>query len=76
MRKAGAIAGRNMVFHSFRHQFKDVCRACGITKELADALQGHTEGDSAGGYGAALYPLNPMMDAMSKYKVHGVKLPG
>jgi integrase len=75
MRKAGAFAGRNMVFHSFRHNFKDVCRDCGITKELADALQGHTEGDSSGGYGAALYPLNPMMDAMNKYKVHGVKLP-
>ena len=75
MRKAGAITGRTMVFHSFRHLFKDVCRDCGITKELADALQGHTEGDSSGGYGAALYPLNPMMDAMSRYKVHGVNIP-
>jgi integrase len=76
MRKAGAFAGTKMVFHSFRHLFKDVCRECGITKELADALQGHTEGDSSGGYGAALYPLNPMMDAISRYKVHGVRLPG
>ncbi|AMM17254.1 hypothetical protein AX768_23765 [Burkholderia sp. PAMC 28687] len=75
MRKAGAFAGTNMVFHSFRHVFKDLCRECGIGKELADALQGHSEGDSSGAYGAALYPLTPMVEALKKYKVHGVKLP-
>lgn len=75
MRKAGAITGRNMVFHSLRHSFKDICRECGISKELADAIQGHSEGDSSGDYGAALYPLAPMVQALNKYKVHGVKLP-
>jgi integrase len=75
MRKAGAFTGTNMVFHSFRHNFKDVCRECGITKELADALQGHTEGDSSGDYGAAMYPLRPMVDAVKKYHVAGIKLP-
>jgi integrase len=75
MRASGAITGHNMVFHSFRHTFKDVCRECGIGKELADALQGHREGDSSGDYGAKLYPLRPLVEAMNSYEVHGIKLP-
>jgi integrase len=75
MRAAGAITGTDMVFHSFRHNFKDACRECGIGKELADALQGHSEGDSSGNYGGKYYPLRPMMEAMHKYGVSGVKLP-
>ncbi|MDQ7982176.1 site-specific integrase [Paraburkholderia sp. SARCC-3016] len=65
-----------MVFHSFRHTFKDVCRDCGISKELADALQGHSEGDSSSDYGGEFYPLRPLIEAMSKYKIHGLKIVG
>ncbi|RQT68086.1 hypothetical protein DF045_27105 [Burkholderia cepacia] len=68
-------ASPKMVFHSFRHTFKDVCRECGIDKSVRDALQGHSEGDAAGNYGAEFYPLRPLVDAMSKYEVHGVTLP-
>lgn len=64
-----------MVFHSFRHTFKDVCRECGIRKEVADAMQGHSEGDSSGNYGAEFYPLRPLVEALETYQVHGVKLP-
>ncbi|AOJ42679.1 hypothetical protein WJ23_33125 [Burkholderia lata] len=64
-----------MVFHSFRHTFKDVCRECGIDKSVRDALQGHSEGDAAGNYGGEFYPLRPLVEAMEKYEVHGVTLP-
>ncbi|CAB3798829.1 tyrosine-type recombinase/integrase [Pararobbsia alpina] len=64
-----------MVFHSFRHTFKDVCRDCGITKELADALQGHSEGDDSSNYGGEFYPLRPLVEAVDRYVIHGVKPP-
>ncbi|CAI8961856.1 MULTISPECIES: DUF6538 domain-containing protein [Burkholderia] len=64
-----------MVFHSFRHTFKDVCRDHGISKEIADALQGHSDGDASSNYGAEFYPLRPLVEAMDKYEVHGVTLP-
>ena len=75
IRKDCMVTNPRMVFHSFRHTFKDVCRECGITKEHADALQGHSEGDAAGNYGAEFYPLRPLVEAMERYQVHGVQLP-
>lgn len=75
LRRECAPTSPKMVYHSFRHTFKDVCRECGITKELADALQGHSEGDAAGNYGAELYPLRPLVEAMALYQVHGLVLP-
>ncbi|AMM17827.1 hypothetical protein AX768_27130 [Burkholderia sp. PAMC 28687] len=63
-------------FHSFRHLFKDICREHGIDKGVRDAIQGHSEGDAAGDYGGAFHPLRPLVEAMAKYKLPGVKLPG
>jgi len=64
-----------MVFHSFRHNFKDACRECGIANGVADALQGHSEGTAAGNYGGEYYPLRPLVEAIEKYHVAGLKLP-
>jgi hypothetical protein len=64
-----------MVVHSFRHIFKDLCRECGISKEHADAIQGHTEGDTSSIYGGEVYPLRPLVEAMAQYRVPGVTLP-
>jgi integrase len=75
LRKECAPTSPKMVYHSFRHTFKDVCRECGISKEVADALQGHSEGDAAGNYGGEFYPLRPLVEAMEKYEVHGITLP-
>jgi integrase len=75
IRKACEIKDKRLVFHSFRHTFKDVCRECGIDKGVRDALQGHTEKGAAGGYGGEYYPLRPLVEAMNKYKVIGVTLP-
>ena len=38
------IADRRVVFHSFRHTFKSMCRAAGIAEEVHDALTGHGGG--------------------------------
>lgn len=75
IRKECAPASPKMVFHSFRHLFKDVCRDCGISKEHADALQGHSDGDTSDSYGGEFFPLRPLVDAISRYTVHGIKLP-
>jgi integrase len=75
LREVIKITDKRYVFHSFRHTFKDVCRECGIDKGIRDALQGHSEGGAAGGYGGEFYPLRPLVEAMQRYKLHGVKLP-
>ncbi|CAJ5742519.1 integrase family protein [Burkholderia pseudomallei] len=70
------VTDKRMVYHSFRHGFKDMCRECGISKEIADALQGHSDGDASSNYGAEFYPLRPLVDAIDRYKIHGLELPG
>lgn len=61
-----------MVFHSFRHTFKDVCREVGIDSKVADAIQGHTDGSASGNYGGEFYPLRPLVEAMERFEVHGL----
>jgi hypothetical protein len=51
------------VFHSFRHAFKDACRACGIHEEISDALTGHSGGGVGRTYGGQ-YPLKPLAKAI------------
>ena len=43
-------------FHSFRHNFRDACRACGMPDAAANALIGHAEGGMAARYGAGFTP--------------------
>lgn len=74
LRGACGIADPKRVFHSFRHTFKEVCRDCDIGKELADAIQGHDDGDSSDSYGGEFYPLRPLVRAMSMYQVKGLQL--
>ena len=40
-----------IVFHSFRHTFKDLCRDADLPKEVHDQLTGHAPADVGGGYG-------------------------
>ncbi|MBM6595434.1 site-specific integrase [Microvirga sp. BT291] len=37
--------------HSLRHRFKDICRNSGISKEVSDALTGHSSSDVGSSYG-------------------------
>jgi len=40
-----------LVFYSFRHSFKDLCRDANIPKDVHDQLMGHSPADVGGGYG-------------------------
>jgi integrase len=74
IRKIG-IVDRRMVFHSFRHLLKHTMRECGITEEVSDAITGHASASVGRRYGATLYPLAPLVDAMQRYRIHGLTLP-
>lgn len=63
-----------IVFHSFRHTFKDVCRACSIPEDVHDAITGHRNGSVGREYGGAQYPLQPLSDAMKRYQVKELDL--
>jgi integrase len=64
-----------MVFHSFRHGFKDLCRQAQISDEVSDALSGHVSGKVSRRYGATNYPLAPLVGAVAKIRVPGLQLP-
>ena len=50
-RKDQGVTDRRKVFHSFRHGFKQACRAAGIGEEVHDALTGHAGGGVGRSYG-------------------------
>ncbi|EEA91783.1 site-specific integrase, partial [Pseudovibrio sp. JE062] len=58
-------------FHSFRHCFEDACRHSDISKEIMDALQGHTEKGMAGRYGSG-FKLEKLAEAMGRLR-YGVE---
>lgn len=70
------VTDERMVFHSFRHCFKDYARQASISTEVHNALTGHSGGDVSSIYGATNYPLRPLAEAVEKYKVVGLSLEG
>jgi integrase len=73
-RRVLKLTDNRKVFHSFRHSFKDACRACGITEEIHDALTGHSGGGGVGrGYGARQFPLRPLVEAMKRLRYVGIE---
>jgi integrase len=48
------IDRRELVFHSFRHLFKDICRAARLRRDLHDALSGHVDASAGAKYGMGL----------------------
>jgi integrase len=54
-------------FHSFRHLFKDRCRAARLRRDLHDGLTGHADGSAGAGYGdgLALDDLKIGIDALT-----------
>ena len=75
LRETCEVADRRMVFHSFRHLFKEVLREAEIPKEINDALTGHESGDVGDKYGGDAYPIRPLVNAIKRYRVLGVTLP-
>ena len=70
------VTDDRMRFHSFRHAFKDYAREAEIPEDVNDAFTGHRGQAVARRYGSSLaYPLRPMVLAMAKYRVTGLKLP-
>lgn len=74
MRQQVGIQDSRKVFHSFRHGFKDACRACGIEEAIHDALTGHSGGGVGRSYGGLSYPLQPLAQALEKVRYGGLDL--
>ncbi len=63
-RRSIGITDPRKVFHSFRHSFKEACRAASIGEEIHDSLTGHSNGSVGRGYGGV--PLTTKAEAISK----------
>lgn len=61
------IIDKRVVFHSFRHTFKTLCREAGITEEVHDALTGHVSGSIGRTYGHM--PIPPLVEAIEQLKL-------
>ena len=55
-------------FHSFRHTFKDMCRAANVSEEVHDALTGHAGGGVGRAYGSGV-PLKVLAEAVGRLEV-------
>ena len=61
------LTNPQLVFHSFRHTFVQVCkkRIMRIPEEVREAMIGHLSPDEISAvYGTAHYPLEPQIEAM------------
>lgn len=65
------VTDRKVVFHSFRHTFKDNCRNSGISEELQRAIMGHAPRDVADRYGEGFARFQ-IVAGMKKYKAFGL----
>lgn len=68
------ITDKKLVFHSFRHTFKEYCRNAGIATEVHHALTGHSMGNVGDNYGGIYYPIPPLVEAMNKYVIPNLKI--
>lgn len=59
------ITDPRKVFHSFRHAFKDACRAAGIEEAIHDALTGHAAPHVGRSYGKG-YSLALLAEAVAR----------
>lgn len=67
-----------LVFHSFRHSFKDACRDSGLYEETHDALTGHAaptgkNGNVGRDYGKG-FSLHALNEAVKKIEYRGLDL--
>lgn len=75
LRKTCGVADKRLVFHSLRHSFKHYARECGVLKAVNDAITGHESGDVGDDYGGLDYPLRPLVEGMSLYRVPNFRVP-
>jgi len=72
-REVCGVTDPRMVFHSFRHTFKDYCRLAGIEETLQRALMGHSSQDVADDYSSGAWD-HQLVEAMKRYKIPGLKI--
>uniref|UniRef100_A0A0S4TXK9 Phage integrase n=1 Tax=Ralstonia solanacearum TaxID=305 RepID=A0A0S4TXK9_RALSL len=75
LRNVIKVKDERMVFHSFRHLFKDLAREAGIAEDVSDAITGHASGKVSRRYGGLTYPLAPLVAGMERIRVVGLTLP-
>lgn len=61
------ITDRRLVFHSFRHTFKTLCREHGVAEEVHDALTGHVGSTVGRSYG--MVPIERLVAAVGSLKL-------
>lgn len=60
------ILDRRLVFHSFRHTFKTLCREAILSEETHDALTGHKSSTVGRSYGHV--PLSTLVEAVGRIR--------
>lgn len=75
LRKDCGIKDKRLVFHSFRHLFKDLLRAAGIEEGIQRQLMGHRGRDAADGYGKG-YSFDQLVKAMDRVRIPGLQIRG
>lgn len=74
LRGVCGVTDKRMVFHSFRHTFKQYARHAGIIEGVQRQIMGHGSLDVADDYGSG-YPLHQVVEGMGLYKVPGLAIP-
>lgn len=60
------ILDKRVVFHSFRHTYKTLCREVGLPEEIHDALTGHAGQTVGRSYGHM--PLSALVEAVARIR--------
>ncbi len=68
------ITSKLMVFHSFRHTFKQYARLANIIEGVQRGIMGHSSGETADDYGSG-YPLHQLVEGMKLFRIPGLELP-
>ena len=73
LRAVCGVTDTRLVFHSFRHTFKQYARHAGIDEGIQRQIMGHSSSDVADQYGSG-YPLHQVVAGMSRYGVPGLTI--
>lgn len=73
LRTVCLVTDRRMVFHSFRHTFKDYARHSGLAEGVQRQIMGHSGDDVADDYGSG-HSLYRLVEGMRAYRVPGLML--
>lgn len=74
-REVCGVSDPRMVFHSFRHTFKQHARHVGMIDGVQRQIMGHSPGDTADEYGVSRYSLHQLVEGIGQYRIAGFALP-